>query len=239
MIGFQLIRTAIGRTSVYWSLPTVNGDSEHQVTLSLVRLLRRLNGVMWHNKLVDPVLRGALLIDWTLSGRLAEHDTDIELDMTPTGNAAADALLARIAAEPGRPLTDWLQGEQPTLAELVETLVANGVLLYSHRRLRQDHYLDPRAHELLPLWTRLRGVLEGSQREDPPVVALAVLAQLLGVLGLDASAVGDDLVAGARELGGLLTSIRDFGAERLFEMQAWAFPDPSRKTPIDRWLEPK
>jgi hypothetical protein len=212
---------------VYWSLPTVNGDSEHQVTISLVRLLRRPGGVMWHNTLVDPVLRGALLIDWTLSGRLVEHDTDIELDMTPSGNPAADALLARIAAEPERLLTDWLWDEQPTLAELLETLVTNGVFTYTHRRLRQDHYLDSRASELLPLWTRLRGVLEGSQQEEPAVVALAVLAQLLGILASRASAVGDDVVARTGELAGLLTVIRDFGAEQLSRMRvSQAAPSP-------------
>jgi hypothetical protein len=204
---------------VSWSLPTVNGDSEHQVTISLVRLLRRPHGEMWHNTLVDAVLRGALLIDWTLSGRLVEHDTDIELDMTPTGNPAADALLARIAAEPERPLTDWLRDEEPTLAELVETLVTNGVLVFTYHRLGQYHYFDPRGSELLPLWTRLCGVLEDSQQEEPPVVALAVLAQLLGVLASPASAVDDDVVAQAGDLAGLVTAIRDFGAERLAHMK--------------------
>lgn len=204
---------------MYWSLPTVNGDSEHQVTISLVRLLRRIGGVMWRNVLVDPVLRGALLIDWTLSGRLVEHDTDIELDMTPSGNPAADALLARIAAEPERPLTDWLEHGPRTLDELIDMLVANGVLVYTYHRLGQDHYLDSRASEMLPLWTRLCGVLEGSRQEDPPVVALAVLAQLLGVLSSNASAADDAVVAQAGELAGLLTAIRDFGAERLLQMK--------------------
>jgi Golgi phosphoprotein 3 GPP34 len=204
---------------VYWSLPTVNGDSEHQVTISLVRLLRRLGGgVMWHNTLVDPVLRGALLIDWTLSGRLVENDTAIELDTTPSGNPAADALLARIAEFPERPLAEWLLDKHPTEAQLVDFLVANGVLVHTYRRLGQDHYLDSRASELLPLWTRLCGVLEGSSQEEPPVVALAVLAQLLGVLSSQASDAGDDVVAEAGELTGLLTVIRDFGAEQLTHM---------------------
>ena len=212
---------------MYWSLPTVNGDSEHQVTISLVRLLRRPNGLIWHNSLVDPVLRGALLIDWTVSGRLVEHATDIEVDLTPSGNPAADALLGRIAAERKRPLTDWLQEEQPTSAELVETLVANGVLTQQRRWLRRDRYLDSRPHEVPPLKTRLRGVLRGSQQEDPPVVALAVLAQLLGVLQSRASAVDDDVVARAGELGGLLTAIRDYGADQLTRMHLWEVSDPS------------
>ena len=209
------------------SLSTVSGDSEHRVTVSLVRLLRRPNGSIWHNTLVDPVLRGALLIDWTISGRLVEHDADVELDTTPSGNPVTDALLARIAAKPRRPLTDWLLDEQPTSAELVDTLVANGVLTRTDRRLRRDPYLDPRADELPALRTRLRNVLAGSQQEEPPVVALAVLAQLLGVLGSRASAVEDDVVAGAGELRGLLTVIRDFGARQLHHMRLYEASSPS------------
>jgi hypothetical protein len=201
---------------VYWCLPAVSGDSEHQVSIALVRLLRRLDGSLWHNTLVDPILRGALLIDWALSGRLVEQDTTIEVDTTPTGYPAADALLARIAAKPERPLTDWLLQKHPTQAEWVETLVANGALVRTHRR----RYLDSRGHELLPLWTRLRDVQEGSQQEEPPVVALAVCAQLLGVLSWPASASHDDVVAQAGELSRILTVINDFGAGRLKDM-AW------------------
>lgn len=200
---------------MYWSLPNVSGDYEHQVTLSLARLLRRPGGSVWHNKLVDPVLRGALLIDWTLSGRLVENDTDIELDTTPTGNAAADALLARISEYPEQPLTQWLVDELPTQAQLIRFLVENGAFIPTSR-LR---YLDSRDSEVLALWTRLRAVIEGDQREEPPVVALAVLAQLLGVLASDASAVGDNVVAQTGQVSGLVTAIRDFAADRLRYMR--------------------
>jgi hypothetical protein len=212
---------------VYWSLP-VSVDSEHQVSLALARLLRRLGGSLWHNKLVDPVLRGAILIDWTLSGRLVEDDTDIELDTTPTGNPAADALLARISEYPEHPLMQWLLDEQPTQSQLVGYLVENGVFIPTDRH----HYLDSRDYELLPLWTRLCGVIQGDQREEPPVVALAVLAQLLGVLSSRASAANDDVVAQAGALTGLLTVIRDFAAERLAAMRTWEPLDPAAPHPL-------
>lgn len=193
-----------------------SGDAEHRVTTVLVRLLLLRNGSLWHNPLVDAVLRGALLIDWALSGRLVETDDDFELDTTPSGNPAADALLGRIAAEPDCPLTGWLRREQPTLAELVEPLVATGVLVpTSHRWPRKDGYRDPRGAELPALRRRLCDVIVENQPGEAELVALAVLAQLVGVLGITASAAGDDVVRQAGGVSWLLMAIRDFGAERL------------------------
>lgn len=196
----------------------VSGDAEHQVSIALVRLLRLRNGTLWHNPLVDPLLRAALLIDWALSGRLVERDTELELDTTPSGRPAADALLARIAAEPERPLTSWLRGEQPTLAELVEPLVATGVLV-PVQRWRRIRYRDPHEDELPPLRTRLLAVIRENQQAAPAVIALAVLAQLLGVLSDGASAADDDVVYRAGNLTWLLVAVRDFGFERLRQVQ--------------------
>lgn len=93
--------------------------------------------------------------------------------------------------------------------------MATGVLIPTRRRRRKDRYRDSHQDELATLRTRLGGVIREGQREEPPVVALAVLAQMLGVLSSKASAAEDDVVYQAGHLTWLLVAVRDFGNERL------------------------
>jgi hypothetical protein len=67
----------------------------------------------------DVAVRGALLVDLALAGRIAHDDDSIVIDATPTGFSPADALLAPMAVEPERPLDRWMERGAVDLADLV------------------------------------------------------------------------------------------------------------------------
>jgi len=52
----------------------------------------------------DTAARGALLVDLTRAGRLVDEADSIAIDVTPTGFAPADRLLAAMQVEPERAL---------------------------------------------------------------------------------------------------------------------------------------
>jgi len=68
---------------------------------------------LWHT-----AVRGALLVDLALAGRLAQTDDSIVIDATPTGFGPADALLGAIAVEPERSLDWWMTNGGVRLRDL-------------------------------------------------------------------------------------------------------------------------
>jgi len=155
---------------------------EHEISTALARLLVSRHGFLSRSPLADPMLRAALLADWMVSGRLSETATELSIDTSPTPNPAANALLERIAAEPGYLLADWLADDQGTFALFIGHLVASGLLLRCRSvlvpRYRDRFGLEPRRR----LTARLSGVIYERRHETPAVIALAALADLLGLL---------------------------------------------------------
>ncbi|NDI47469.1 GPP34 family phosphoprotein [Goekera deserti] len=74
----------------------------------------------------SDTVRAGLLVDLALAGRLTSTETSIELDSTPTGSPAADALLAAMDADPDRPLDDWLDERAIGLEQVVAALLESG-----------------------------------------------------------------------------------------------------------------
>lgn len=74
----------------------------------------------------DVTVRGALLVDLGLAGRVVHEHDSVVVDATPTGFAPADALLAPIAVEPERPLDWWMDHGAVDLGDLVRDNVATG-----------------------------------------------------------------------------------------------------------------
>jgi hypothetical protein len=106
------------------------------------------NGRLSGRLLASDAVRGALLLDLALSGRLTSTDDSIVVDPTPTGFDPADRLLAAITAEPERSLDGWLSERRIGLRDVAEANVAAGRwqrrpgLLVLRRR-----YLDLRADQ--------------------------------------------------------------------------------------------
>lgn len=74
----------------------------------------------------DVAIRGALLVDLALAGRVVQEEDSVVIDATPTGFAPADRLLAPIAVEPERPLDWWMDRGVVDLADVVRDNLRSG-----------------------------------------------------------------------------------------------------------------
>jgi hypothetical protein len=76
--------------------------------------------------LLGTAVRGGLLLDLALAGRLESDDASIAVDGEPTGFAPADRLLAAIEVESERSLDDWLDEQRIGLRDVALANVASG-----------------------------------------------------------------------------------------------------------------
>jgi hypothetical protein len=74
----------------------------------------------------DDAARGALLVDLTRTGRLAQDDESVTIDGSPTGFGPADRLLAAIEVEPEQSLDWWMGHGGVGMRDLAEANVASG-----------------------------------------------------------------------------------------------------------------
>ncbi|WP_299957765.1 GPP34 family phosphoprotein [uncultured Modestobacter sp.] len=75
----------------------------------------------------DAAARGALLVDAAHCGRLAETADSISLDPAPTRFPPLDRLLSAMDADPGHPLTWWLDHGDAGMSQVAEACVGAGV----------------------------------------------------------------------------------------------------------------
>jgi hypothetical protein len=116
------------------------------VAVRLAALCLDSTGRLSERLLHDAAVRGGLVLDLALDGRLELTDDSIEIDPTPTGFAPADRLLAAVIAEPERTLDGWLEEHRIGLADVAAAAVAAGRWTLV-RRLLGRRYLD-RAQEV-------------------------------------------------------------------------------------------
>jgi golgi phosphoprotein 3 len=147
----------------------------------------------------DRALAGALLMELALAGRLdTDRDRLILVDAAPTGDAALDAALARLAA-PGAPSD--ARGAIPLLARdaaaaravILDRLVARGVLQRVDERLLwilpdRRYPKAPGRAEVTEARARLRALLLEGEIPDPHDALLLGLARAAGLLPLIFSA---------------------------------------------------
>lgn len=74
----------------------------------------------------DVAVRGALLVDLALAGRVVHEEDSVVVDSTPTGFEPADLLLGPIVGEPERPLDWWMDHGGVTLRDLVRDNIRSG-----------------------------------------------------------------------------------------------------------------
>jgi hypothetical protein len=84
------------------------------------------NGRLSGRLVASDAVRGALLLDLALCGRLTCTDESLVVYQIPTGFAPTDRLLASISAEPERSLDGWLAERRIGLRDVVEANVASG-----------------------------------------------------------------------------------------------------------------
>jgi len=86
-------------------------------------------------------VRGGLLLDLGLTGRLESTEDSILVDGTPTGFLPADRLLAAIEAEPERSLDGWLGERRLGLRDVAAAAVDAG-RWSAQRSLLRTHFTD-------------------------------------------------------------------------------------------------
>ena len=78
------------------------------------------------SSLCGTAVRGGLLLDLALAGRVESAEDSVVVDPTPTGFEPADRLLAAIAVEPERSLDGWMDERRIGLRDVVDANVASG-----------------------------------------------------------------------------------------------------------------
>jgi hypothetical protein len=127
-----------------------------------------------------PAVRGGLLLDLALAGRVEQTEESIVVDETPTGFVPADRLLAAIAIEPERSLDGWLDERRIGLRDVVEANLACGRWVRHRLRLRPDSYEDRAVERSAQDLTRSpAGPPDGWTPTDVCVTAVAGAAGLL------------------------------------------------------------
>jgi Golgi phosphoprotein 3 GPP34 len=84
------------------------------------------NGKLSVMLLCGTAVRGGLLLDLALAGRVESAEDSVVVDPAPTGFGPADRLLAAIAVEPERSLDGWLDERRIGLRDVADANVASG-----------------------------------------------------------------------------------------------------------------
>jgi hypothetical protein len=171
---------------------------EHSVAVDLLGLALQVGeGRLARVPVLAHSVRGALLIDLALAGRITQDESGTQMDTTLTGWALADELLHDIDRHPTRTMSDLLQRGHPHLGAAIEELRANGRWVLQRRALTPTsgtyREVDPTrsvhlASQLGQLGHRRRA---GGDPADAPALALALVCGL----------------ASSRKLGGFMTDL--------------------------------
>jgi hypothetical protein len=106
------------------NLPGV--DLSDGVAARVASLCLGENGRLSEKLLCGTAVRGGLLLDLALAGRVESAEDSVVIDQTPIGFGPADRLLAAIAIEPERSLDGWLDEQRIGLRDVAEANVASG-----------------------------------------------------------------------------------------------------------------
>jgi hypothetical protein len=173
-------------------------------------------GHLTESDYADMGLRGGLLVDLALAGRLAQTEDSIDLDATPVGDPLADRTLRELGALDGRSLDWWLAHGIVDLRDAAAELVRDG----SWEELpRQALRRDPRFAVRSPGEREHdAAVLAGRTPPGPAAdAAVAALAAAAGLAGARVAGPPDELVAAAGSAAWVCRVVTDFVSEARIE----------------------
>lgn len=161
-------------------------DLGFRVAIGLAGLCRTYSGELRSDQLVDVAVRGAMLADFALAGRLISDAHAVSINTAPTGFAPADRLLAAIEQSPSNTLEWWLRRGGTGQHDLAEHLVAVGLWqplprTLRHRRQRYEVAGDPTNLQAALQRVRVHKVFQGGTC-DEPTACLSALALASGVM---------------------------------------------------------
>jgi hypothetical protein len=96
------------------------------VAVRVAALCLDANGRLSDRLVCGPAIRGGLLLDLALAGRVEQTEDSVVIDPEPIGFEPADRLLAAIEVEPERSLDGWLDERRLGPREVAEAAVAAG-----------------------------------------------------------------------------------------------------------------
>lgn len=144
----------------------------------------------------DVAVRGALLVDLALAGRVAHEEDSVVVDPTPTGFPPADALLQPITVEPERELDWWMDHAAVGLDDLVRDNVRSGRW---HRRWTPVGRRYTPAQDV----SRTPDLAPG----DVPTAALAAIGDSSGITDNRPGEPAEGLVEGTGEIRWLCQAV--------------------------------
>jgi hypothetical protein len=146
----------------------------HGVAARIAALCLDDDGCLRGDAYLTIAVRGGLLVDLALVGRLEQTEDSVELDPTPVGWPPTDAALAELDALDGRSLDWWLGHSHLGPVDVAVALVQDGIWEEAgghgsaRRRCFTERNLEPGLRDL--------ALLEGSQApgssEDAAVLAI-------------------------------------------------------------------
>jgi hypothetical protein len=186
------------------NLPSV--DLTGGVAVRLASLCLDSKGRLAEKLLCGTAVRGGLLLDLALAGRVESADDSVVIDPTPTGFEPADRLLAAIAIEPERSLDGWLDERRIGLREVAETSVTSGRWERFHGWGVRRRYVDLRGEQtgsdraLLPTG-------DASDVRTPADACVASVACASGLLEKDSGRASDEVIALSGSVAWLCTAV--------------------------------
>lgn len=162
------------------------------VAVRLSALCLDASGRLGDYALWQTAVRGAVLVDLALAGRLAQTDDSITIDETPTGFAPADFLLRAIAVEHERSLDWWIDHGPVRLRDVAAANVAFGRWAVTGPVLRRRYEdLRPQATER----DRAREAWRSDSTWSPETAAVVAIACAAGAPGDSPVSPPEELVA--------------------------------------------
>jgi hypothetical protein len=101
-------------------------DLSGGVAVRIAALCLSEQGRLSDKLLCGTAVRGGLLLDLALAGRVESAEDSVVVDPAPTGFGPADRLLAAIAVEPERSLDGWMDERRIGLRDVADANVASG-----------------------------------------------------------------------------------------------------------------
>lgn len=152
----------------------------------------------------DVAVRGALLVDLALAGRVTLDEDSIVIDATPTGFSPADLLLAPMAVEPERPLDWWMDRGAVRLADLVGDNLRSG-------RWTVRWTVVGRRYTVLGPDPRRAGLLTRRPDDDrsPALAALAALGDASGITDMCPGEPAEELLGSTGPVRWLCEAVVD------------------------------
>jgi hypothetical protein len=169
------------------------------------------NGRLSEMLLCGTAVRGGLLLDLGLAGRVESAEDSVVIDPTPTGFEPADRLLAAIAVEPERSLDDWLDEKRIGLRDIAAANVASG----RWERRAGPLGLGRRYADLRPEDTNHDRARRPEDDVSPPAPADACVAAVAAAAGLQSPEVWfpgrrpDELLAATGPVAWLAEAVVD------------------------------